>query len=411
MRVLFVDGSSGASGDMLLGALVDLGLPVAALRRALAGLPVAGGTQSSRRLVRCGLAGRKVDVRVRGRQPHRGLHALERIVERGGLSPSVRDRAFAVFRRLVEAEAEVHGLAVDRTHLHEAGGTDAVIDVVGVCWGLERLGVERLVVSPLTTGFGTVVCQHGTYPVPAPATLLLMRGLPIEAGGLAAERLTPTGAALLTTLADGFGPMPAMRPSRVGYGAGDREFDSDPNYLRAVLGDLVEPTPYGASGSGTEVEVIEATVDDMTPQGVAHAAERLREAGALDVFTTAVVMKKGRSGHLLTVLCRPERFDAIARCVIEQTTSLGLRHRRERRIELGREIVAVRTAWGVVRVKRAWTADGAPRVMAEYDDCARLARERGVTLAEVQRAAIEAARRGAAGQRKRRNDQPRRRAK
>lgn len=389
MRVLFVDAGAGASGDMILGALVGLGLPVARLKRVLSTLPLKDWSLRSRRVERHALVGRKVDVRVGAHQPHRGWKAIERIVKGGDLDPAVRQRALGIFRRLIEAEAEVHGLPVERTHLHEAGGTDAIIDVVGACYGLHYLGVERIVVSPMTTGYGTVVCQHGTYPVPAPATLLLVRGCPVVAGDIEAERLTPTGAAILTFVADSWGPMPSMRPAKVAYGAGDREFDDHPNFLRTILGtDVAAPGPDLPSRG--QVLVLETTIDDVPPQSLAYACERLFELGAYEVFTSAVTMKKGRSGHLITVLGRPDQFDELAACLTAETSTLGLRYRIEQRLELERSSRKVRTPWGAVRVKIGRVGDREVRAWPEYEDCAAIARKRGLTLSEVQQAALEA---------------------
>ena len=390
MRVLFVDGQAGAAGDMILGALVDLGLPVAELKRALGALPIGGWSLRSRRLVRQGLAGRKVDVRVESPQPSRGLRDIERILRAARLEPAVRDRARRVFRRLIEAEAEAHGVRVERAHLHEVGGADAIVDVVGACWGLARLGVERLVVSRVTTGFGSVACEHGTYPVPGPATLLLMRGFPVRGGEIEGERLTPTGAAILTTLADEWGEMPPMRPLRVGLGAGERSFDGHPNFLRVVLGQAGPAPAAGGDLQRGEVLVLETTLDDATPQALAHACERLLEAGALDVWTSATTMKKGRSGHCVTVLGRPDRLEALATCLFEHTTTLGLRLRTELRLELRRELRRVKTPWGAVRVKVGFLGDREIRAWPEYEDCAAAARRAGVPLGRIQRAALEA---------------------
>ena len=389
MRLLFVDGQAGASGDMILGALVDLGLPLAELGRALDGLPLRGFTLRGKRVVRHGLVGRRIEVRVRTAERPRGFAAIARIVRAGRLPPRVRDRALAVFRRLCEAEAEAHGVSFARAHLHEAGATDAIVDVVGACWGIERLGVERIVVSPLVTGFGDIVCEHGTYPVPAPATLLLLRGLPVRGGDLEAERLTPTGAAILVTLADEWGSLPPMRPTRVGHGAGARTFDRHPNYLRMVLGESAADVPGIGDAAGGEVLVLETTLDDVTPQLVAHACERLLEAGALDVWTSAVTMKKGRLGQCITVLGRPERLEPLARCLFEQTTTLGVRMRIEQRLELQREVRAVGTPWGSVRVKRGMLDGRELRAEPEFEDCAALAREQRLPLGRVQRAALE----------------------
>lgn len=387
-RWLHVDAGQGASGDMILGALVDLGVGVATLRRALETLPLDGWSIRARSIVRCGLKLRKVDVRVRGHEHGRGWKEIRRIVERAKLSPEVRSRALRVFRRLIEAEAEVHGVAPDKVHLHEAGATDALVDVVGACIGLEQLAIERILVSPLTTGFGQVRCDHGVYPVPAPATALLVRGVPVCGGDLEGERLTPTGAALLTTLADGWGPLPAMRPVAIGYGAGERDFGAVPNALRMIVG---EPEPGTIPASDLpEVAVIECTLDDSTPQAVAHGAERLLAAGALDVFTTSVTMKKGRVGHNLTVLGRPGDVPELTAALLRETSTLGVRIRTERRVELARRVERVKTDFGVVRMKLGLRAGSVVRAWPEYEDCAVLAARRGVSLWDVQRAAVAA---------------------
>jgi uncharacterized protein (TIGR00299 family) protein len=390
-RILFVDGSAGASGDMILGALVDLGVPVALLKRELAGLPIEKWTLRSRKVVRCGLAARKVDVRFSARatrdQHGRGLAALERIVKRGRLKPEVRDMSLAVFRRLIESEARVHGAPVDKVHLHEAGSADAVIDVVGACVGLHHLGIAHLQVSPLTTGFGSVECAHGSYPVPGPATLELVRGCPVQAGPIEAERLTPTGAAILTTLCDHWGELPAMRPLRTGYGSGDHDLGRTPNLLRMVLGQPVATAEAGALTG--EVSVIECTIDDSTPEELAFACEQLLEAGALDVFTGPLTMKKGRAAHRLTILARPDRTLEMAECVMLHTSTFGLRFRSERRLELDRSSDSVPTPYGPIRMKVGRLGDWEIQASPEYEDCAAAARAHGVALREVQRAAVE----------------------
>jgi hypothetical protein len=392
MRAAWIDATAGAAGDMLLGALLDAGASWTVVRRALARLPVRGFTLATRRIVRAGLAGRRVDVRIRGRQVERGLADLTRILSRARLEPRVERRALEVFRRLVAAEARAHGRRVADTHLHEAGGIDAVVDVVGTLVALDDLGVERVVVSPMTTGFGTVRCAHGELPVPAPATALLVRGAPVVGGTIEAERLTPTGAALLTTLADAWGALPPMRPIGVGYGAGAKDLGVHPNMLRVVLGDL---DPLGEPvDEPADVIVLECALDDVSPQVLAYASERVLAAGALDVSTAAIAMKKGRSGHRITALARPEAFDAVARAMLVETSTLGLRYRRERRIELEREVRRVSTRWGAVRVKIGRLGDRMVRVAPEYDDCVAIARRHAVPLGAVEREALAAFRRG-----------------
>jgi uncharacterized protein (TIGR00299 family) protein len=330
------------------------------------------------------VAGRKVDVRVKGHQPHRGWSALKKVVAGGELDPAVRERSLAIFRRLIEAEGRAHGLPPDKVHLHEAGGTDAIVDVVGACVALQQLAPARIVVSPMTTGFGTVRCAHGDYPVPGPATLELVRGCPVIAGEIEVERLTPTGAAILTQIADEWGQLPGMRPAAVGYGAGDRDLGQAPNLLRMVLGEKESPA-IRASG---QVVVLECTLDDSTPQALAFAAERLIEAGALDVFTGPVTMKKSRPGHHLTVLARPEDWESLARSVFEETSTIGLRFRTESRLELERTARKVKTSFGTVSVKLSAWGGRIVQAWPEYDECAAAARRHGVPLARVQQEAL-----------------------
>ena len=388
-KILHVDATSGAAGDMILGALVDLGVPLAHLRRTLSALPLDGWRIASRRVVRAGMTARKIDVRVPRQEPARRWGEIRRVIRGGKLPSEVTDRALEIFRRLIEAESEVHGHPFEKTHLHEAGATDAIVDVVGACLGIAWLEVDRIVVSTMTTGYGTVECQHGVYPVPAPATALLVRGHPVAGGDLEMERLTPTGAAILTTLADAWGPLPAMRPSAVGYGAGSRELEGHPNLLRMTLGEALSATA-AAGSNDDESMVIEFTVDDATPQVLGFATERLFEAGALEVYTTPVLMKKGRAGHQVTALVRPDKLDAVAETAFRETTTLGLRYRTESRIELERAQARVRTRFGVVPVKTGRLGGTEVQAWPEYDDCVALARRHGVPLKEVQLAALEA---------------------
>ncbi len=397
-KILYVDATAGAAGDMILGALVDLGVPLAHLRRMLATLPLDGWRIASRKVVRAGVTARKVDVRVPRKEPARRWREIRRVIRGGKLPGEISDRALAIFRRLMEAESEVHGHPFEKTHLHEAGATDAIIDVVGVCVGIAWLQADRVVVSTMTTGFGTVECQHGVYPVPAPATALLVRGHPVAGGDLEMERLTPTGAAILTTLADDWGPLPPMQPSAVGYGAGNRELEGHPNLLRLTVGESL-PGARGVGSPDADSMVVEFTVDDATPQVLGYATERLFEAGALEVYTTPVLMKKGRAGHQVTVLVRPEGLGAVAETAFRETTTLGLRYRTEGRIELRRAHVRVRTRFGVVPVKTGHLGDAEVQAWPEYEDCAALARRHGVALKEVQLAALEAFRKRKTGRR------------
>ena len=381
-KILYVDAFAGASGDMILGALVDLGVPLKVIREAVMSLPVDRWRLSSRKVNRQGIAARLVRVGTPPEGEARGWKEISRILRAGSLHLPVRDRALRIFRRLLEAEAKVHGLPLEKVHLHEAGALDAIIDVVGACAGLNHLAPDRILVSPLVTGGGIVRCRHGEYPVPAPATLRLIEGVPSTSGDLPGERLTPTGAAILTTVADDWGSMPAMVLRRSGYGSGTRDFPGRPTVLRMMLGDAA------GSGGADEVVVLECTLDDTVPQILAHTAGRLLDEGALDVWTTPVQMKKGRAGLTITVLAREDRFQALAGILLEETGSLGLRYRRESRLELERESTPVRTRFGTIRIKTGILAGRPARSWPEYEDCAKAARTRNVPLREVQDAAL-----------------------
>jgi uncharacterized protein (TIGR00299 family) protein len=295
------------------------------------------------------------------------------MIERANLAPRARDRAIAVFRRLGEAEAAVHGVAIEKVHFHEVGAADSVADIVGACVALDSLGVDEIVCSPVNVGSGTVKTEHGVLPVPAPATARLLEGAPVYARGPQMELTTPTGAAVAATLASRFGVIPAMTISRSGFGAGTRDFPGEPNVLRALLG-----KPTGAT-EALAVSVIEANIDDLNPQILAYAAERLLEAGALDVTLTPVFMKKGRPGSLVRVLAKPQDREMLAQMVFAETSTLGVRlYTAERRVR-ARSVEEVETRYGAVRMKVTSEGDFAP----EYEDCRKLARETGVALKHI----------------------------
>lgn len=383
MRGLYLDGFSGVSGDMLLGALVDLGVTIAHLRSELKKLPVRGFDISARQVERAHLAAVKVDVEVgRGRQPERNLREIRRIVQGARLSTEVRGRAMKAFERLARAEARVHRMPVDRVHLHEVGAVDAIVDVVGTMIGLEALGWPRVVCSPLQVGRGTVTMEHGTFPVPPPAVAELLKGRPVFATELEGEMVTPTGAALVTTLATDFGPLPAMRLQKVGHGAGTREYPHHPNVLRALYGDLVD----GAALRETVI-VIQTTIDDMNPQIYGHLMDRLFEAGALEVFYAPIQMKKNRPGTMATVICPEPRLEAVTEVIFRETTTIGFRYLPMGRIEMDRRFDRAATPWGPVRVKVSRYHGRVMQATPEYEDCRALALKAGVPLKDVQQAA------------------------
>ena len=386
MRLMYVDAFSGVSGDMLLGALLDAGLPEADLRRCLDGLPVTGYDLAVRREVRKGLQATRAEVRLaHASHHHRGVSDIVSLIDSADLPGLAASWSKAVFSRLAEAEATVHGTTPDEVHFHEVGAVDAIVDIVGTCVGLALLGVERLVASPLPMGSGYVQAAHGRLPVPAPAVVELARGVPTADCDEPGELTTPTGAAIVVALAEGFGPMPAMVPEAVGYGAGARKGRHTPNLLRVVLG---EPVDDAAAGAETDaVWLLEANLDDATGETVGAATKALLAAGALDVWLTPATMKKGRPGVVLACLAAENGRGAVENTIFAETTTFGIRRRRVDRTKLGREHVPVETPFGTVRIKVGRRGGQVVTALPEYDDCLRLADEQGVAFREVYQAA------------------------
>ena len=404
VRTLYFDAFSGASGDMILGALIDLGGDYAGLRSALAGLGRGRFELRRRKVVASTLAATKIEVRITRRdEEERSFREIAAVIRRSRLKAPVKDLAIEIFRRLCQAEGAVHGLSFDRVHLHEAGAMDAIADICGAAWLLDALAPDRIFASPLNVGSGTIECRHGTYPVPGPATARLLRGVPIYAEGAPGERVTPTGAAILSTVVSEYGPLPPIVARAIGHGAGDRVFPDRPNVLRAILGETAPGDGTGATGAAPlaswtaplpagsgEVLVIEATIDDMNPQNYGFLLERALAEGALEVFFTPIIMKKDRPGTQVTLLVPPGRFETLARLIFRETTTIGFRYRRESRRELDRALAAVKTPYGSVRLKISSERGEILHVQAEYEDCRRIAASRDVPLKEVQRAALAA---------------------
>lgn len=378
MKICYLDAFSGISGDMLVGALADAGADQAALSAGLASLGT-GASFHFEKTKRCGIAATKFHVRGGAAKAHRHLPQILRMIENADLPARAKASAAEVFRRLAEAEASVHRVPVEKVHFHEVGAADSIADIAGACLGFELLGVDAIHCSAVNVGSGTVKTEHGVLPVPAPATVALLKGKPVYSSGPPAELTTPTGAAVVTTLAREFGPMPPLKILAAGYGAGDLDFPEQPNVLRAMIGE-----PSGAAEAAV-VTVIEANLDDAAPQVLAYAMERLLEAGALDATLSPLVMKKGRPGSLLRVIAKPEDRERLARIVFAETTTLGVRmYSAERRVE-AREFAEVDTPHGRVRMKVA--AGGAS---PEYEDCRRIALEKGLPLRQVQAEATAA---------------------
>lgn len=467
-KVLYFDCFAGASGDMVLGALLDLGLPLDELERALGGLLPSGASLSAERVLRSGLSAVKFRLHephaaasshehhhdhehadghahdhehhhphshsddhshdrghahahehapdhahdhghahshghahdhqhahphdhqapatsaLKADHGHRTLAEIAALIGASALTDTAKARSLSLFRRLAEAEAQMHDMSVEQVHLHEVGALDSIVDIVGAVFGLEWLRVDRFVASPLNVGGGMVRSAHGVFPVPAPATLKLLEGAPVYSSGIQMETVTPTGALLVAGHATSFGPVPSMRVSRVGYGAGDRDLPGTPNVLRLVVGEDDGP------GAGERVVVLECEIDDMNPQLFGVALERLYAAGALEVYYTPVQMKKNRPGTLLTVVGHPGAREALSAIVFRETTTIGLRYQEVARMCLTREIVTVQTAAGPVRVKVARRGADVLNASPEFDDCVKMAAEHGVPVKHVQALATRA---------------------
>jgi uncharacterized protein (TIGR00299 family) protein len=400
MRLAYLDCSSGVSGDMFLGACLDAGLDPDSLLAELAKLPLGTYEFTPERVRRSGLAGIHVEISAPAQQPHRHLAPIEQMIEASALSPGVKERSRRIFRRLGEAEARLHGQPIEKVHFHEVGAVDAILDIVGACVALELLGIEKLQASSLNVGSGRVTAAHGSLPVPAPATAELLRGIPMYSSGVEAELVTPTGAAIVSTLASGFGPLPPMRVECIGYGAGGRDLPGHPNLLRMLIGQPIPNAgsrvpPAGRSpseGAGPSpgvdvVAVIETSVDDMSPEVYGYLAERALAAGALDITCSPIEMKKNRPGLDIRLLAKPEQAEALADLVFAETTTLGLRISTAERRVLERESVIVATPYGDIRVKVGRRNGQVLNAAPEYEDCRRAAIEHSVPLKEVMQAA------------------------
>jgi len=380
MKIAHFDCFSGASGDMILGALVGAGCDAKALETSLRKLPVTGWQLSAGKVLKKGIGATRVRVDVAEQEAHRSLSAILELIGRADLPTRVQSRAAEVFHRLGEAEARIHGVPVEEVHFHEVGAVDAIVDIVGACLGLEWLGIERVTCSALNLGGGVVRAAHAFLPVPAPATADLLRGVPTYSTGIAHELVTPTGAAILTTVAAEFGPQPRMRVGAIGYGAGEADLPEQANVLRLFVGEAAAEVSVAWD---EETVVIEANLDDMNPQIYGYFMERALHAGALDVFSAPVQMKKGRPGTLLTVLCREEDAERLIRLVFAETTTIGVRSHTVRRRCLARGSVTVGTTYGPVRIKLASANGKVVNAAPEYEDCRRIAAEKNVPLRQV----------------------------
>ena len=370
---------------MLLGALVDAGLPFDRLQSELARLGLTDYTLSCKTVTKHGISATKIDVDAQEGHVHRGLGDISDIIHASSLDEDIKDRALAVFNRLAEAEAKVHGTTIEKVHFHEVGAVDAIIDIVGTVIGLKLMGIGRIDCSALAVGTGQTRGSHGAMPIPVPAVVALCAHVPLRRTGIPKELLTPTGAALLTTLGETFGQPVTFTGDQVGYGAGTRDLDDIPNLLRIEIGD-------NDAHPGTltdEIAVLETNIDDMNPELFGHVSEKLWAAGAKDVYLIPVQMKKGRPGTILTVLCDVTDANPLKRILLTETTTLGVRQTRTTRTILPRRPGIVSTPYGDIRVKIAEINDHT-RITPEYDDCSRIATERNIPISEIYTAALSA---------------------
>ncbi|HTR44468.1 MAG TPA: nickel pincer cofactor biosynthesis protein LarC, partial [Thermodesulfovibrionales bacterium] len=377
------------SGDMCLGALVDAGVPLEEMEKGLKRLPVKGFGLRARRVKRAGIAATKVDVLIRDSgntvHPHRTWKDIKGIVDSSLLPAPIRRRGLKIFRTLFEAEGKVHGTPYHRTHLHELGAVDCMVDVFGTLIGLAFLEAEKVYSSAVNLGSGSVVTEHGRLPVPAPATLEIVKGMPVRSSEASFELTTPTGAAILKGIADGFVGLPLMKIGRIGYGAGQRDRKGSPNALRIMVGEEIASLP--AEGlfeeTASRIVVIETNIDDMNPQIYDYVMERLFEAGALDVYLNQIIMKKSRPAVVLTVLCDTDKSGSMIDILLKETSTIGVRFHAASRFVLDREIREVRTAFGKIRFKTAKLADGTVKYAPEYEDCKRAAKKYKLPLRVV----------------------------
>jgi uncharacterized protein (TIGR00299 family) protein len=380
MTLAYFDCFSGISGDMTLGALVALGVEVQWLKERLTRLPLSGFDIQARSVSPGGIRAVKIDVRIEENHHHRKFGHIRGLIADSPCSDKVKADSLAIFERIALAEAKIHDCDPEEVHFHEVGALDAIVDIVGTCLGLEYLGIDRLMASPLPLGGGFVRCAHGTLPVPAPAVVEILRGVPVYAGRQTQELVTPTGAGIVAALASGFEPLPVMRIDRIGYGAGSHELDNQPNLLRVMVGrSAIDDQP---GGEETLLQV-ETCIDDMNPEIFGFLMDRLFEDGALDVNWIAAQMKKNRPGILVRVLCAPEHRAAVVGRILSETTSLGVRYHDVRRVTLQRQAVEVETPLGRVAAKKIIAADGTERIVPEFESCKKIALARQLPLRQV----------------------------
>jgi uncharacterized protein (TIGR00299 family) protein len=377
----YFDCFAGISGDMTLGALVDLGVPIDWLKDQLKGIPLTNFDLTMTPVQRNGMHATLVDVAASDDKISRNFSQIRTMIEDSPLADSVKSASLQVFRKLAQAEAHIHSCSLEQVHFHEVGGIDAVVDIVGSALGLEYLGIKKITASPLPLGKGFVTCRHGKLPVPAPATLGILKGVPVYGTEIPYELVTPTGAAIIASVAQGFGALPDMVVHAIGYGAGQRDLAERPNLLRIIVGTESRPVSETSEAlSEDQIEIVESSIDDMNPELFGHLMDRLFEDGALDVYWIPIYMKKNRPGTMLQVLCKIEKRETLIHRILTETTTLGVRYYPSRRRLLERESAEMKTSYGVIAVKRIKDPQGNIRIMPEYEVCRKIAIEHKVPL-------------------------------
>ena len=380
----YFDCFSGISGDMTLGALIGLGVPPAWLHAELSRLPLTGFRLTSTTVFRNGIRANLANVEIVESKKSRNFKEIRSVIENCPLSETVKSTSLGIFEKLARAEAAIHGCAIEDVHFHELGGVDAIVDIVGTALGLEKLEIEKVTASTLPLGSGFVNCQHGKLPVPAPATIEILKEVPVFGTETTSELVTPTGAAILAFLAESFGPLPEMKIQKTGYGAGQRELQDRPNLLRVIAGTPTHlKSDLNDALASDRIIILETCIDDMNPEMFSFLMERIFEDGALDAYWIPVHMKKNRPGTMVQVLCKEDRKDILIRRLLAETTSLGVRHYQAHRRLLARDELTIATSFGEIQVKRIKDPDGNTRLMPEYEACREIALQKNIPLRVV----------------------------
>ena len=388
----YFDCFSGISGDMTLGAFIDLGVPVEWLKDSIRKIPLTGFDLSATSIARNGIQAKRVLVQIQDGVKARDYAEIKTLIKNSPFSADVKDRSLGIFERLAEAEAGIHRCPKEKVHFHEVGGVDSIVDIIGTALCMEHLGIEKVIASKIPLGTGFVSCRHGTLPVPAPATIAILRGIPVYGSGIQHELVTPTGAAILAELCESFEEIPDMIVAKIGYGAGERDLKSIPNLLRIITGTINDVQKVHQAGYLKDtIEVVETCIDDMNPEIFGFVMDRLFADGALDVYWMPVFMKKNRPGTMIHVLCHRNQRETIIHRILSETTSLGLRYYDAQRRLLPREHVHIQTPYGPLQVKRITNPDGSMRIVPEYEVCKKIALEKKIPIRIVYDAIIKEA--------------------